>query len=321
MRAWFIAGAVVLSVLCCSGLGQQVGSGAYVPPQLTLERLMQDDPTFSGIGLWTLAADPAEFRATVEKHAAAGKLVAQMLLGEAYIPRECTDLPLKTAPADCPDDVGQDNLLGLTRSFDSAVHWLTLASKQGSGEASEVLAQVMERAIKSGQSGYTMADVAHFHAVARSQGFDLQDAWYSCYRLDTRGPTDRLVMADTQPEYQFTSQELAALHSSGASGTIRWGGTSEAGTSTLMRHPEGPKVRIRVIVSRPVGHEVLVPIGDRVDVIYLQQGDRVVTMPATYPALRRTVAFRPGTAEQAGGAVFQSLDGTFTGGCESIIFP
>jgi TPR repeat protein len=69
----------------------------------------------------------------------------------------------------------------LTGSFEEAIHWLKLASGQGSGEACEILAQVMERAIRSSAiTKYQMTDVIHYHAAARAQGYDLQDVEYSC---------------------------------------------------------------------------------------------------------------------------------------------
>jgi hypothetical protein len=302
--------------------GQQVTPDTYTPPP-TLFRLMQEDPTFNGQNLWVLAADKVSFRATLEMQASSGKLIAQMILGEAYIPPECTFLPYKTAPADCPQEPLPNNSLGLTPSYDLAIHWLTLASEQGSGEASEILAQVMDRSIKSPTpSRYRMTDVAHYHALARSQGYDLQDVEYSCYTLDPRHPTDRLIMAETSTEFQLTPEALDAMHAVGASGTLRWRGTSRtSGLGGLLQHPEGPKIRIRIILARPTSHEMLVPMADRVDVVYLQQGDRVVTVPSIYPAIRRKISFRPPTVEEGAGAAFQAIDGSFSGGCTSPTLP
>jgi hypothetical protein len=300
---------------------QEVTPNAYAPPP-TMERLMQDDSTFNGQNLWVLAADPVSWRATLEKQAASGKLVAQILLGEAYIPPECTFLPFKTAPADCPEDP-TNNLLGLTRSFDTAIHWLTLASEQGSGEASEILAEVIERTIKSPTpTRYQMTDVAHYHALARSQGFDIQDVEISCYSLDPNGPAGRLIMADAPVEYQFTPRELDSLHAAGASGTLRWGSTNgiQSGTTVLLRHPEGPKIHTKVILGHPTSHEVFAPLGDRVDVVYLQQRDQIVTIPPTYPALRRVLSIRPPTADEPAAALLQGIDGRF-GGCATQTFP
>lgn len=297
--------------------GQQAAPGTYAPPLLTLERLMLTDPTFSGLSLWALAADPPTFRATLEKQATAGNLVAQMFLGGMYIPHECAYLPFKTAPADCPQDFIPHSVLGLTPSFDLAIHWLTLASQQGSGEASEMLAQVMERTIKSSVPlGYRMTDVAHYHALARSQGYDLQDVEVSCYTLDQSHPTDRLTMADIPAEFQFTSQQLDALHAAGASGTLKWGSTSiNSGITTALQHPEGPRIHTRVILSRPASHETLVPMANRADVVYLQLGDRIVTVPSAYPVLLRKLSFHPPTAEENTGNTFQEIDGRFVGGC------
>jgi hypothetical protein len=95
-------------------------------------------------------------------------------------------------------------------------------------------------------------------------------------------------MAETSTEFQFTPQELDALHAAGASGTLRWRGTSRtSGLGGLLQHPEGPKIRTRIILARPTSHEMLVPMADRVDVVYLQQGDRVVTVPSSLPHRNR----------------------------------
>jgi hypothetical protein len=320
MRWSSLAAVVLLLVWPLAIIGQEVTPNAYAPPP-TLERMMLDDPTFNGSNLWVLAAAPENFRATLAKQAGSGKLLAQMLLGEAYIPPECTFLPFKIAPADCPQDP-LNNLLGLTRSFDLAIHWLSRASEQGNGEASEILAQVIERTIRSPiPSHYQMTDVAHYHALARSQGFDLQDVEISCYSLDPSGPADHSIMANTPAEYQFTPQELDSLHAAGASGTLRFGGRNvNPGFTTLLRHPEGPRIHTRIILGRPASHELFVPMGDRVDVVYLQQGDRIVTIPSTYPALRRVLSIRPPTADEPAAAMLQGIDGQF-GGCATRTFP
>ena len=250
------------------------------------------------------AGDQAAFLAFVEKQAADGKLLGEFLLGTMYIPPECTFLPFKNAPSDCPSETRIKMPSMPTPSFGEAVHWLKLASAQGSGEASEILAQVMERAIRSGASTESqMSDVAHYHALARSQGYDLQDVEYSCYTLDDSHPGGRLEMADTSPEFRLSPQELDALHTAGASGTLRWRGTSiESGLTTILRHPEGPKVHMRAILSHPVSREVAVPIPNRTDVIFLQIQDRILTVPSSYPMTARVMVLQPSTKEEAGGS-------------------
>lgn len=321
MRAPCLAVACLWVPCTLSLFGQQVTPDAYTPPP-TLFQLLQTDPTFGGAKLYYLAADKANLRATLEKQAASGNLVAQMMLGDAYIPPECTFHPYKTAPADCPQDHTPTNDSGLTPSFDLAIHWFTLASEQGNGEASEILAQLIDRMIHSPTpSRYQMADVAHYHALARSQGYDLQDVDYLCYSLDPSHPTDRLTMSATPPEYAFAPLELEALDAVGASGTITWRGGSGPDITTLLRHAEGPKFRTRVILGRPPSKQILVPMADRVDVVYLQQGDRVTTIPSTYPAIRRKISFRPPTAEEGAGAGFQQIDGHFLDECKSPALP
>jgi len=86
MRAYSLAVFVLWVIWPFAMSGQQVTPDTYAPPLLTLERLMQEDPIFNASNLWVLAADPVSFRAALEKQAASGKLLAQIILGEAYIP-------------------------------------------------------------------------------------------------------------------------------------------------------------------------------------------------------------------------------------------
>jgi hypothetical protein len=321
MRANLFAAVVFLSLPPLAAAAQQAATDIYTPPA-TLEHLMQDDPTFNGLSFYALAADPPKLRATVRQQAASGNFVAEMLLGESYIPPECTFLPYKSAPADCPDELPPINLMNAKPSFDTAIHWLTLASAQGSGEASEIIAQLMDRMIKTQiASSYQPADVAHFHALARSQGYDLQDVHYSCYTLDPSQPKDRLVMAKTTQEFQFTTEELSTMHAAGASGTIRWHMSFQSIPNGLLRQPEGPEVHTRVVLTHPTSHQILLPLGDRVDVTYLQQGDLVLTLPSAYPTLNRKLAFQSATTDQPASAAFQAIDGTFSEGCDYVPSP
>lgn len=263
-----------------------------------------------------VSGDEAGYRAFIEKQAAGGQLLAEFLLGTMYIPPECTFLPFKNAPADCPNDPPAMNHTGLTPSFGEAVHWLKLASAQGSGEASEVLAQVMERAIRSlASTEYQMTDVAHYHALARTQGYDLQDVEYSCYTLDDGLPGDRVADTTAPAAFRLSPQELDALHAAGASGTVQWRASGAQSGTVLLRHPEGPKVHIRVILSHPVSREVAVPLPNRTDVVFLQIQDRIVTVPSSYPITGRVMVLQPSTKEEAGGAAFQAVDGTFANRC------
>jgi len=69
------------------------------------------------------------------------------------------------------------NPLGVEAFYEEAVHWLQKASAQGSGEASEVLAQLITRMQANGHgTSYTVADSDRFHALARSQGFDVEQS-------------------------------------------------------------------------------------------------------------------------------------------------
>jgi hypothetical protein len=64
----------------------------------------------------------------------------------------------------------------------------------------------MDRSINSPTpSRYRMTDVAHYHALARSQGYDLQDVEYSCYTLDASHPTDRLTLSRSPSDPSLTN--------------------------------------------------------------------------------------------------------------------
>ncbi|MGD0097845.1 MAG: hypothetical protein ABSB60_15250 [Terracidiphilus sp.] len=320
---WIAAGTFLL--LSSSGItsGQEAADGGYKAPP-TLEQSLVEDPVFSNAMMKAYASgDQVGFQAFIRKQAADGNIVAEKFLGMQFIPSECTFLPFKNAPADCPNDPPANNSMGPTRSFAEAIHWLGLASAQGDGEASEVLAQAMERAIRtSASTAYQMSDVAHYHALARSQGYDLQNVDYTCYSLNAGHPADQLVMAASVPsEYQIAPEVLAALHAAGASGTVKFRGSSDQSLTTLTRHPEGPKVHIRVVLAHPVTHKVVVPLPDRVDVVFAQMGDGIVSVPSSYPKIARMMILRPQTKDDAGAAAIQSVDGKFANSCPVLAQP
>jgi hypothetical protein len=324
MRMFWLAAGVLL-LLSSRGMaaGQEAAEYGYKAPP-TFQRSVMEDPAVSSVFESAYASgDPASFRAFLEKQAAGGNPLWEYFLGAAYIPPECTFLPFKNAPQDCPNDPPANNPLGLTRSFATAIHWLGLASAQGDGEASEVLAQAMERGIRtSALTTYTMSDVARYHALARSQGYDLQNVDYSCYSLDAGDPADQLVMATSVPdEFRIEPEALAALHAAGASGTVTFRARSDQPLTTLVRHPEGPKVHIRVVLSHPVSHEVVVPLPNRVDVVFAQVGDGIVAVPASYPKIARVMVLKPATNENPGVAAIQSVDGTFSNACQVLAQP
>ena len=165
-------------------------SGGYEPPPLSLGRLLESDHamnealmTFAGTG------DSSAYRATVFKAAQDGNLAAELILGEQYIPETCGfEEPNQDVPH-CGKDGNQPppivfrkNPLGIEASYEEAAKWLEKASAQGSGEASEVLAQLITRMQANGHgTHYTAADSARFHALARSQDFDVELIFVTCF--------------------------------------------------------------------------------------------------------------------------------------------
>ncbi len=93
--------------------------------------------------------DRSSFRDAVMKAAQSGEVGAELMLAEQYIPERCTfeidqDVPHCGKDGNEPPKVVfRQNPLGLDASYEEAAHWLERASAHGSGEASEVLAQLI----------------------------------------------------------------------------------------------------------------------------------------------------------------------------------
>jgi TPR repeat protein len=135
-----------------TGQGGMPSSGGYKPSALSLFQLMETDPVLNKAML-SLArtGDRNIFRNTVMNAAQSGNVGAELLLAEQYIPEQCTyeinqDVPHCGKKGDEPPRVVfRTNPLGVDPSYEEAVRWLEKSSAHGSGEASEVLAQLITR--------------------------------------------------------------------------------------------------------------------------------------------------------------------------------
>ncbi|SDF57313.1 hypothetical protein [Terriglobus roseus] len=297
----------------------------YQPPALSLTQLMEHDATLSS-ALMTYArtGDSATFRSVILQQADAGNLGAQLMLGEQFIPRQCTFEPNHDVP-DCGRDTASaaqsPNPLGIVRSYEDAAQWLEKASAAGSGEASEVLAQLITRMYANGHAtSYTEADAIRLHALARTQGFDVEPISVTCYKVVhggqgiSLGRLPGLIVGDP-PEQPFTSDELAALKKLGVSGTLLYGGGSGGGDSMLLTRPQGPLVHVRVLLDHAPEAEVRLPMPAHRDVIYVQQGKGFVAIPADGENLPRYVIVNPvkGPTPQVTVGT-QTMDGGVSGG-------
>ena len=303
-------------------------SGGYQSPPLSLDQLLENDRAMNE-ALMTFAStgDRNAYRATVIKAAEGGKIAAELILGEQYIPEQCAHEPNQDVPHcgkngdEPPSVVFRQNPLGIDASYEEASSWLEKASSLGSGEASEVLAQLITRMQSNGHAThYTAADSVRFHALARSQGFDVEFISVTCYKLVpggnqiTLGRLPGLIVGDP-PKEPFTPAELSALRNVGVVGSLLYGGGTGWGESVLLSRPEGPPVSVRVILDHDPGSEILLPMPAHHDVIYLQRGDGFLAFPNVGSLLPRFIGLEPQTKDEPQISVFaQHMDGASGGG-------
>jgi hypothetical protein len=302
--------------------------GGYKPPALSLTQLLESDRV-PNEAMMTFArtGDSAAFRNTIMQAAQADDLGAELLLAEQYIPEQCTSEPNQDVPRcgksgnEPPHVVFRKNPLGIEASYAEAARWLQKASAQGSGEASEVLAQLITRMLANGHdTSYTAADSDRFHALARTQGFDVESVSATCYKLVPGGSgiklgrIDGLILGDP-PSKPFTDQELAELDKAGISGSLLYGGGMNNGDSVLLMRPQGAIAHVRIILDHDPGYEVLLPMPAHRDVIYVQRGDTFLAFPSSGPNLPRFVSIQPLGKPATQISVFtQTMDGAGTGG-------
>lgn len=284
-------------------------SGGYEPPPLSLGRLLESDHAMNEASMtFARTGDRNAYSATVFKAAQEGNLTAEIILGEQYIPEQCPfDEPNQDVPHcgkdgnEPPHIVFRENPLGIEPSYEEAGKWLEKASAQGSGEASEILAQLITRMRANGHgTHYTAADSARFHVLARSQGFDVELIFVTCYKLVpgrsgiALGRLPGFIAGDS-PKEPFTLEELMALNKAGISGSLLYGGGSGFGESALLTRPEGPAVHVRIILDHDPGSRVLLPMPAHHDEIYVQRGDQFLAFPNGGKILPRSIGLEPQT--------------------------
>jgi hypothetical protein len=316
---------IVLLVSTFAHTQQATHAADYQPPALSLMQLMEHDTVLSSaLMAYARTGDRAAFRGVVLHQANAGDIGAQLMLGEQFIPRQCTFEPNRDVP-DCGRDTASvqqaKNPLGLVPSYEDAAQWLEKASASGSGEASEVLAQLITRMHQNGHATpYTDADSTRLHALARKQAFDVEPISVTCYKVVrgtsgiTLGRLRGLIVGDP-PAQPFTSEELAALQKVGVSGTLLYGGGSGGGDSVLLTRPQGPPVHVRLLLDHAPDAEVRLPMPAHHDVIYVQHGKDFVAIPADGEVLPRYVIVTPLQYPEPQITVgTQTIDGGVSGG-------
>jgi hypothetical protein len=302
-------------------------SGGYHPPALSLAALLETDHAINeALMTFTRTGDGATYKSAVFQAAQAGDLAAELLLAEQYIPEQCAFEPNQDVPHcgkngnEPPQVIFRNNPLGIEASYEEAAQWLEKASAQGSGEASEVLAQLITRMLANGhRTPYTIADSTRFHALARSRGFDVEAITVTCYKLSpgangiTVGSLPRTEAAEISGE-SFTQEELQALSKAGFSGSLSYGGSTGGGDSVLLMRPEGAVVHVRIILDHDPGAEVLLPMPAHHDEIYVQRGDQFLAFPGGQSVLPRFIAIESRKDPATQITVFaQLMSGAYSG--------
>jgi hypothetical protein len=304
-------------------------SGGYQPPALSLDSLILTDKDLqAAMTNFYATGDSDAFRKAIEVQAATGSIGAELLLAEQYIPEQCTFQPDQDVPhcgahgEEAPKVIFRANPLGLSASYVEAARWLEHASQRGSGEASEILAQLITRMLSNGHvTTYTAADSMRLHALARSQGFDVEPLTVTCYQLSPAQGDGLSVTAlphiPNQPPLAGLSQaQLINLRTFGVHGTLTFQGSSGAGDSTLLSRPQGPPVSVAVILDHDPGKEIHLPIPAHHDAIYIQRGDAFLPLPSGVPTLNRILSVMPQrNPDYRQVTIFtQRMDGSMSGG-------
>jgi len=306
-------------------------SGGYKPYNLSLTELLESDLLLQQAFLsLTQSGDKPLLRKRIMALADAGDVGAELMLAEGYIPEQCTyqinrDVPNCGKKGDEPQVIIRVNPLGIEASYEKAAIWLEKASAQGSGEASEVLAQLITRMHANGHgTSYTEADSSRLHALARSRGYDVAPIRVTCYKLLPGGNDLKLgklpaVVLGALAEKPLTDEELAALKGRDVFGSLLYEGGGAYGESVLTR-PEGPVAHVRIILDHAPGREVLLKIPNRRDVIYFQRGDQFLQFPGDLPGTPRFISLMTLGRPASQVSVFtQMMDGGYMGGsCTSF---
>lgn len=224
------------------------------------------------------------------EQAKAGNLLAQLYLAQQYLPEECTKPSAGTVHVGEDCDPTRLSGIGLKPSFEQMFVWLKKASAQGSGEATETLAQQMERQILDNAPGHgTEAEVKRLHALARSQGYDDEKLTIVCHAV---GVSSAPLHRDGKPDgLDISDAEVAAARAVMPHGALGSYDSTWAHDDALW-HPEGPYAMLRILMTKPLVHDVTIPMPLRTSVLAVQKGDGFTLIPADAPHNDRVVVLR-----------------------------
>ena len=273
-----------------NGAGYDPAAAQYRAPELSLAGGKNSVELDAAVGLlWNGHAEAAV--SDLEKLATQGDVKAALFLGGVY--RQRSKLPIEPDPS-------------------KALHFYELASQQGSGEASERIAEMLEHHEVATSGGQ---DAEHWRALAVRQGWVQQQLAVFCLHW-IHGPeqlhcesygrlADDPLVANGCP----SDTEMAGLRHQGLTGTLR-----QASGSAL--RSDGPSAKVILIVDRPVATEQDLKQPFAASVIYLQApNERWQMLPADARLLDRYIILKPSKGVRTKTSVMaQTPDGSQSGG-------
>jgi hypothetical protein len=306
-------------------------SGNYKPPPLS-QNSIDGDPGIQKAVKHLYTGDLSGFQTELLTQAKAGNPAAQLMLGTQYVPKETFALPSlsewQANKYQKPKIVPGTQIYPLSRifppSYSEALKWLTLASAQGSGEASELVAQIILRMLDEHQaSTYTAVDAANYRRLAVQQGYDLEEATVDCFRLSHTPQTLTCIDAHPRPGSCPTPDEMQELRATGLTGTLEPEGGASGGLTSITLHPGGPPAHAIVIIDHNIDAEQRLPLPRHASTIYVQEAKGWLALPKDSPVLNRDIVLKPG--EDAFNAIMvyvQGINGDGSGGyCTRSIRP
>ena len=282
-------------LLAQDGASYDAAAKAYKAPAASLAGATDTPERMAALApLWQGNVDEALPR--LKQLAEGGDIAIAIFLGRIY--QTQSRLPVAADPA-------------------AALHFYTIASEKGSGEASELIAEMVEQQ----QISETVAkgNAEFWRNKARQQGWKQQRLSTYCFDW-THGPEplhcEKLPIsvgsANMPPENQPqcpTDTEMESLRTLGMTGMIRQNG----GITNLV---PGPYARALLILDRAVSSEADLKEPDAASVIYIQTPqDRWRMIPRDTPLLDRFLILTS-DADNMGRVMMraQAVGGSSTGG-------
>jgi hypothetical protein len=258
--------------LAQDGAGYDPHAKEYRAPELSLAGAKDTPEVMSAIALLS-HGDVDKGVTALKRLADAGDVISDLLLGNIY--RRKGNLPIPPNPAE-------------------ALRYYRMASRAGSGEASELIAEMIEgKEVQVQPDG----DAAAWRAVAAKQGWVEQKIEAICFdwfhgpdRLrcnsDISPRRDQAIPADISSRCP-TDDEMALLWTQGITGVIEYDGGDWEGSN-------GVQARAILLVDHviPSEEDLKQPLGT--SVIYIQTPEnRWRMLPSSAPLLDRFLVLTP----------------------------